>query len=105
MENILNRNAKQSVGIHCNFGREIGLKSLFLGIDLRKIDTPQKPFFFIHVPIAIGNKREEENRNISGRAQLIATMRVARELNKNKEMPPYSCYVLRKLCFFTTLVG
>lgn len=68
-------------------------------------DLPLQPYFFIHVPIAIGNKQEDGNNTVSGRAQLYAIMRVAQELNENKDEPIYGCYVLGRFWFFTSLVG
>lgn len=64
-------------------------------------EIPQQPFFFIHE-----YKKEEANTNAnaSGRAQLYAMMRAAQELNSDKEVPIYGCYVLGRFWFFTTLV-
>jgi hypothetical protein len=50
-------------------------------------------------------KQEDGNLSLSGRAQLIATMRVAQELNENKDLPIFGCYVLGRFWFFTSLVG
>jgi len=62
-------------------------------------DKPLQPYFFIHE-----YKQEEGVQTASGRAQLIAAMRVAQELNEDKKEPIYGCYVLGRNWFFAVLV-
>lgn len=50
------------------------------------IFEPQKSFFFIHVPIAIGNKREKYAAN-DPVGQLLTTLFAAQLLNKESDQP------------------
>lgn len=63
-------------------------------------DKPLQPYFFVYE-----YKQEEGVQSASGRAQLISAMRVAQELNEDKEKPVYGCYVLGPNWFFVSLVN
>lgn len=63
-------------------------------------DKPLYPYFFIHE-----YKQEEGNSSVSGKAQLIATMRAAQALNEDKDQPIYGCYVLGRFWFLAALIG
>lgn len=82
------------------------------------IFAPEQPFFFIQVPITIGNKKEQDH---SGDAvgQLLSAMAVAQELNKQPKptslfnikpktydtIALHGVYVIGRLWFFTKLEG